>query len=126
MMKNQEQRWLTAISFGLLVATVGLTPWWGTAVVAALLRLFFKISVSRITIVSFAAWVSVLAARDFTNDHGPSRVLSKLLFLENLGIEVGTPLSQWITCAIIAVIGAWLAATASLTIRQIQTLARST
>lgn len=106
----------------LLSATSSLTPWWGIPVVAALLRLLLEAPVRWLTMLSFVTTSAVCALRDFQNDFGPSRVFSKLFSLESLGFALDTELTRVATYAVIGLVSAWLAFTASVTVQLLQSL----
>jgi hypothetical protein len=104
-----DNRYLIPIEMLALFATALLTPWWGTVVVVATLRLMFFSSVRRMALFSFFGWTMACVYRDSENAHGPSRIFAKLMSLTKFGFAMDSDASRWIVYGTVASIGLLLA-----------------
>jgi hypothetical protein len=94
----------------LLLTLIALfAPWWGTPIGVALSYLTFQISAKRLILFSFLAWVIACVARDFIGGWGASRVIAKMLALENLGLPAGSFFARSAVYLIVGLLGFVLA-----------------
>lgn len=88
-----------------MILTAAFTPWWGTPIVIAVSFVIFRLPVKVLALVSFAAWALAAAWRDGLADHGPTRVIAKLMSLESVGFPPGSRASELSVLAMAGMIG---------------------
>lgn len=104
-----RDRVLAPVAFVLLAVTALFTPWWGTIVVVAAMRLFFKLSVRLASFLGFAGWMIACFVRDAQGGFGPGRLLAKMFSIGNYTFGAGSWLSHLIVYVLIGVVGLMLA-----------------
>ena len=92
--------------FGLAIfLTAMFTPWWGTPIVIAASLFVFKFPFSNLIALCFFGWATAAAARDTLAEHGPSRVIAKMLNIEFIGFGTESLMSRLIVYMLAGAIG---------------------
>lgn len=105
------------------IVTALFTPWWGTAIVAATLRLLFFTRVRWLTFFALSGWMTAALYRDFDNLYAPSRILTKLLSLNQMGFALDSPASRLVVYSLMGVTGVLLAFFSASFVAAVQRLA---
>jgi hypothetical protein len=117
-------RVLYPVVFIVLLLMAFFAPWWGTPIAVAIVSLAVEVSAKRLILFSFIAWVVACVTRDFIGGWGTSRVLAKMLALENLGLSAGSFLARSTVYLIVGLLGLVLALFSAGAVKAARDLAR--
>ena len=116
---------LAPLLVGLMFLCAMYTPWWGTPVVVGVMACIPGLRARVIAPSALAGWFLACVVRDMLSDFGPSRVFTRFLSLETVGLGIDSIEARLAVYTMTSVIGFALASLVVGAVRFSQSFARS-